>query len=151
MKTLLAVVLVLVLGSLLWAQSGMFDLGFGMSRDEAHKILLEKGFTVSERDSFYVVYTNAQKPDLSNLTLVFESGVIYEWKITLKVDRDESRIGAIRDELNGLHGDVSYWDELIEEQVWELDNGKAVYMWFSEYLTTMYIVYCESDGYWDWY
>ena len=152
MKKSLILVLLSLLATAIFAQTGLFDLSFKQDIKEAHKALLAKGFKESDRTAELVKYTNAKMPELIELEVrnLNDDGTISGWTARYMVKDNEALINQLRTQLDTMHETEGYYDDYFEEWVWELANDKAVYMSLSSDESNLEIQYTEYDDYWDW-
>ncbi len=153
MKKALLICSFIVLFISLFAQKGMFDISFGQDTQEVRKALLAKGYTEGEKTTSSTVYHNPKIPDLQSLQVrdYEENGTVSGWTIKFVVNDDEAKINKYMEDLTALHKVSSYYDDLYEEEVWELDNNKAIYVYPSDDNSVLTIEYTEYDdwGYWE--
>ncbi|PKN73852.1 MAG: hypothetical protein CVU50_01305 [Candidatus Cloacimonetes bacterium HGW-Cloacimonetes-3] len=150
---LICLFIALVLG--LFAQKGMFDISFGQDISDVNKALLAKGFTVSEKTDTSTLYKSTKIPRLASLSVrdLDKNGTVSGWTIRFTVNGDQTIIDKYMADLTALHKVESYYDDYYEEDVWELENEKAIYVYpTGDESETLIIEYTDFDDYWDyWY
>ncbi len=127
-KTLLTILL-LTLALALGAQTGLFDISYGMSIQEAIDHMEEEGFTITDETEDWLELVPIDNYYVEKMELSFsEDGEdLQSWSITYLPVEDEDIEELVMDALVERHGDYYEWDEYMEEYYWELDDSHWVY------------------------
>lgn len=105
MKRQILIIALSLLIAVLAAQTGLFDLSFDQSTQQADKALLAKGFQETARGFMYVIYKNDQIPELERIIVYDHSnnGTISDWSIYYKVKDNPKLIDKILSDLTAIH------------------------------------------------
>ncbi len=155
MKQFLFTVLLSFLFITLFAQTGMFGISFNQSFTDAQKVLKDKGFVETEKVIGKAVYTNSKIKGLESvrLNLDGETNVVTGWVIKYSAKGDKAFIDKLTKDLTDLHKVNPFYDDYYGEDVWELENGKAVYVAIDSNDDIVSMEYTEFDEsyYDDWW
>ncbi len=153
MKHILLTILFLFLFIYLFAQTGMFGISFGQEKSKVQTELKAKGFVETDKTVSIFNYTNSKIPDLASLKLYIneEKGIVTGWVVKYSVNGDQAKIDKIFNDLTEMHDVSPFYDDYYEEHVWELDNGKAAYVYVDPDSSTLTIDYTEFDDSYYWY
>lgn len=140
MKQLLVTFLLLVMAIGLSAQTGLFGISFGQSRDNLEKMLKDKGFKIEVNESGQLLATNPKIKGLMRIEINLSTGkTVLTWDVFYDLEGNPELAKQIKDELYKLHGEAPIWDDYYEELVWELDNEMGAYLGEDEkYLRVSY-------------
>ncbi len=136
-KTLLTILL-LTLAIALGAQTGLFDISYGMSIQAAIEDLEEQGFSVANQTEDWLELVPIDNYYVEKIELSFteDGSELLSWIITYLSQEDEDIENLVMDALVGRHGDNYYWDEDLELNYWYLDDIHWVYAgWDWDYET----------------
>lgn len=152
MKKLLLLITFAALTLGIFAQTGIWGLAYNQSIDDARSIMKSKGFTISEENDTMISYTNPTMPSVEKVTLK-KTGTgekLRSWIIDYKGNNESTLKQTVFDELNKIHGDISYFDDYWEEWVWELENDMAIYVYISSdgIISVEYTEFYYDDYWW---
>ena len=150
MKQLLVTLILLALAIGLIAQTGLYGISFGQSRDDVQSNLIKTGFKVEESKDTEISFTNPKMEDLTELAVEFGSeGGVTSWEINFNTKDKPGLVDEVMKQLSDLHGSEPWWDDYFEEWIWDLENDMAVYMYEGEdYIRVDYDVWDDSYDYW---
>ncbi len=136
-KTLLTILL-LTLAIALGAQTGLFDISYGMSIQAAIDNLGEAGFTVANQTEDWLELVSIDNYYVEKMELSFteDGSVLVGWNIIYLPQEDEDIEELVMDALVERHGDYAEWDDNMEYYFWNLDDIHWVYAgWDWDYET----------------
>lgn len=110
--------------AVLAAETGLFELSFGQSSQEADKALLAKGFQETARGFMYVIYENDQMPELERI-LVYDytnNGTISDWSTEYRVKDNPKLIEKILADLTAIHGVEPQIISSLNEWIWIIQD-----------------------------
>ncbi len=125
-KTLL-ILLLLLFALSLSAQTGLFDLSYGMTKAEAIEHLSGQGFSVSSDDGDSVTLTPDDNYYVDSMELDFGDDILLEWSIVYLTQEDEDIEDLVMEALVSRHGEDYDWDDDMEMNYWNLGDGHWVY------------------------
>jgi hypothetical protein len=137
-----------MLAILLSAQTGLFDLSFGDSREDAIANLESQGFVVDSSGDTYITLSDPDNYYVDQIELVFADDSLENWYISYLYVDDEDIEELVMDALIGRHGDDYSWNDDMESYVWEFDNGNYViagWDYYDDYFYAEYYTYSEQD------
>lgn len=147
MKQMILVCLFTLLGISLLAQSSIYDIGFGLSREEVSKLMTSQGFTQSgTASSEKITYTNEDEKYLDKIVIFFSDDKIDEWYMEYNIGDDLAWADDFVNKLVDFHDSTVLYDDLIEEHVIDLENDRAIYLYLTDDDTVLVVDYCDS--YW---
>ena len=125
-KTLLTFIL-LVFALSLSAQTGLFDIRYGMTKEQAVEHLEDEGFSVTSDIDNSVEMSPEDNYYVSGIELEFTDGVLQDWYIVYLLQEDEDIEDLVIEALVERHGDEYDIDEDMEMYYWYLGEGHWVY------------------------
>jgi hypothetical protein len=151
-KNIVLALLLCLMGSSLFAQKGLFGLSYGQDLKEARKALLTQGFTKFNQYFDTDEYANKQIPALYFVGLndYNKNGTLSGWTVYYHVNGDQKLIDKVKAELDALHKNISYHDNVFDERSWELGNEHTVYLKRIDDNKTLVIDYGDAEYYDDW-
>lgn len=126
MKKILVMGLIALMAAVLSAQTGLFDLSFGDSMDDAIEILESNGFSVDETGENYMVMVDEENYYVNYLRMNFADGLLVGWSIEYNDPDDEDIEDLVMDALVSRHGEDYYWEDDWEYYYWNLGDGAYV-------------------------
>jgi hypothetical protein len=143
MKRLFWILLITLLASAMWAQTGLFDLSYGMGKDEALETLDTNGFTVSNETDYWIEAVPVDNYYVEKMELTFSesSGGLTDWWIVYLEQEDEDIESLVMEALEERHGYDYYYDDYAFESSWDLGDGHYVYAGWDWDYATFYVEY----------
>lgn len=132
--TLLLLILALSLG----AQTGLFDIRYDMSREEAIEHLGTEGFEISEENESQIEFIPLDNYYVEMIEIDFadDASGISSWAISYYPQSEEDIEDLVMEALVGRHGEYYDWDDWMETYYWDLGDGHWVYAgWDWDYET----------------
>lgn len=110
--------------AVLAAETGLFELSFGQSSQEADKALLAKGFQETARGFMYVIYENDQMPELERIVVYdyTNNGTISDWSTEYRVKDNPKLIEKILADLTAIHGVEPQIISSLNEWIWIIQD-----------------------------
>lgn len=130
-KTLLTIML-LTLALALSAQTGLFDISYGMSMQEAIVHLDGEGFTVANETDDWLELVASDNDYVESIELSFseDGSGLKSWLITY-LDQDEEDIeDLVIEALDSRHGYDWEWDDSLEVYIWDIGDGHWAYAYW---------------------
>ena len=124
--------LLLIMSALVFAlgaQTGLFDLSYGDTRETALETLKQNGFEISTDDgtSVDLVPTDNYLVDRIYLTFNSDTSTLESWSIAYNPQEDEDIEQMVMDALISRHGEDYVWDDFYMQYYWSLENDRYVY------------------------
>ncbi len=129
MNKIMLTLLMLALAAVLGAQTGLFDISYGMSLEYAVAHLEEEGFTVSDETESWLELMPNDNYYVDEIELDFsdDGSELLGWSITYLPQDDEDIEDLVMEALVARHGDDYEWDDYMELYYWDLDGVHWVY------------------------
>ncbi|MDD4223033.1 MAG: hypothetical protein PHD87_00400 [Candidatus Cloacimonetes bacterium] len=128
-KTLLTLLL-LALALSLGAQAGLFDISYGMSREETIELMDIQDFSVADEGDNWLVLIPSDNYYVDSIEIRFaeDGSGISGWTIVYLPQDDEDIEDLVLEALIERHGDDYEWDYYLLEYCWDLDDeGHSVF------------------------
>lgn len=124
MKRHILIIAMSLLIAVLAAETGLFELSFGQSSQEADKALLAKGFQETARGFMYVIYENDQMPELERIVVYdyTNNGTISDWSTEYRVKDNPKLIEKILADLTAIHGVEPQIISSLNEWIWIIQD-----------------------------
>jgi hypothetical protein len=150
-QLLLAAVFVMSVLSLN-AQTGLFNLSFGDSREECTDILETQGFSIDEATDSEIVLINSDNELVDHIILRFagEEGILNSWSIAYNAVEDEDIESLATEALESYHSEGWDYDEEWEYYSIVIDDDhyvEAGWGWWDEFFWVDYSTGSYGEGY----
>ncbi|HNT52546.1 MAG TPA: hypothetical protein PKH19_04025 [Candidatus Syntrophosphaera sp.] len=124
--------LLLLLALALGAQTGLYNVSYGATKDEVISILEDQGLEVAEDNGTWVRMSNAGSVPLDSAELSFDENdyTLYQWYLYFVPEEDAEDFDVetyVFEALLDQHGEVYEWDDYLEEYYWYLDETHWIY------------------------
>jgi hypothetical protein len=133
MNKIIVLFVILILGSALTAQTDQLSINFGLSKEEVHSILTDKGFSVSEGFEYFLQYKKIEpKWDQEIKISLSRENIVETWfyQYTAKEPIDwRTEILAVLEE---FHGQAAEYDSENGEYRIRLPYNRICYIGFQE-------------------
>ncbi|NLW19169.1 MAG: hypothetical protein GXY81_05715 [Candidatus Cloacimonetes bacterium] len=141
MKKLIYTLLALVFATVLSAQTGLFNLSYGMDADEASEILSESGFELYIENGNRLSFIDYDNYYVDEIVLNFSDydGTLENWVVYYLQQDDEDIEDLVLDALIERHGDDFAVDFYNEVFIWELDDIHTIVAGWDDYY--LYVEY----------
>jgi hypothetical protein len=142
MKKQIILLLLLLAGFALQAQTGLFNLSYAIPLTEADSLLALSGFYTKDSGNDIVRYF-PQDSKLVDAILVFvepKTQRILGWFIKYSPNNTEEYDALVMDTLQQLHGKTNHFDEETQQLIWFLSTTRTVHVLYAEdnSLTVLY-------------
>ncbi len=149
MNKLLILLLLLLAGFALQAQTGLFNLSYTIPLTEADSLLALSGFHAKDSENGIVRYF-PENNDLVSAILVFvepKTQRIIGWFIKYSPNNTEENDTYVMETLQQLHGKTNHYDEDTQQLIWFLSTTRTVHVVYAEdnSLTVLYYDSFFSD------
>jgi hypothetical protein len=143
-KSLLCIILLIGLGSI-FAQTGLFNLAFEMSRNESESVLKNQGFVVTERRDSDILYVNPNLPYITRIQLGFYEDHLLEWMIVYDKTQKDNLLRDVSASLQKLHGKNGWGSDEDAQLHWDLDYGNLMHLDWSKSSDYFEVFYTYDD------
>jgi len=130
------------LGSGLFAQSGLFNLSYGMSLAEADSILGLASFHAEGSEKSAVKYYSDINEFVSAILVFLEPNTqrIAGWFIKYDVENGEDNDHLVIDRIANMHGETNHFEEETQQLIWFLTNTRTLHVMYAQdgSLTALY-------------
>jgi hypothetical protein len=133
MNKILLLFVIVFAASILAAQTGLFEISYGASRDDVLSTLADKGFTVSNDEGSDIILIPDDNYKVDSIVLSFSSdNILISWAVYYNALDDEDIESIAIDALSSWHGSDFDYDENTEEYTWDLGDGHYVYAYYDD-------------------
>jgi hypothetical protein len=161
MNKIYLTLLMLILACMLAGQTGLFNISYYSSKQDAINNLEENGFQISQRNDTYISFTPEDNDLIDSIEVYFSDsdGSVDAWNVYYNYLEDDDTEDVVINALVSWHGEDYDYDSDNEEYTWELEGNHTV----TAYWDTDYEYFCviygsgdpatsisdEDDDYWD--
>ena len=141
MNKIYLILLLVMLSAALTAQTGLFELSFGDSRETALATLEKVNFSITDDSGTKVTLADEDNSLVEGIVLNFseKDSTLVGWTVTYIEQEDEDIESTVIGILGSWHGDDYVWDDDMEEYYWYLDDTHTVAAWY-DYFDSYFIV-----------
>jgi hypothetical protein len=126
----------------LFAQTGLFNLSYGMSLDQADSILAQAGFFPEASEDHAVKYYSDINEFVYAIMVFLEpnSQRIAGWFIKYNADNGEDNDHLVIDRISDMHGKTNHFEEETQQLIWFLTNTRTLHVMYAQdgSLTALY-------------
>jgi hypothetical protein len=149
MNKILLLFVIVFAASFLAAQTGLFEISYGATREEMTDKLSEKGFSVTNDEGSDIILVPDDNYKVDSIVLSFSSeNKLVSWAVYYNALDDEDIESIAVDALTTWHGSDFDYDDYVEEYEWDLGDGHYVYAYYDdayEYFCVQYTNEGTSD------
>lgn len=142
MKKIIFLLIIVAISSGLFAQSGLFNLSYGMSLAEADSILARASFQPEGSQKQAVKYYSDINEFVSAILVFLEpnSQRIAGWFIKYNSDNGEDNDHLVIDRISNMHGETNHFEEETQQLIWFLTNTRTLHVMYAQdgSLTALY-------------
>ncbi len=142
MKKLLLIGLLTLLAVMISAQTGLFELTYGVPAEESIAILEVQGFELVDSNGDSAMLQDTTNEYVDHIQLIFREGFLVAWYIAYLPQEEEDIEYIVVEALELWHGYDYTWDEDMELYVWELEDSRkieAIWDWNYEFFWVGYL------------
>lgn len=142
MKHILLIIILLACTAGLFAQSGLFNLAYGMSLAEVDSTLARAGFKAETSEKHTVKYYSEINEFVSAILVILEpnSQRVAGWFVKYNADNGEDNDHLVIDRISYMHGETNHYDEETQQLIWFLTNTRTLHVMYAQdgSLTALY-------------
>lgn len=142
MKKTILLLITLALSWGLFAQSGLFNLSYGMTLDEADAILGQAGFHAEGSQKNAVKYYSDINEFVSAIMVFLEPNTqrVAGWFIRYNPTNGEDNDHLVIDRIANMHGETNHFEEDTQQLIWFLTNTRTLHVMYAQdgSLTALY-------------
>jgi len=130
MKKALLMIGLVLLATVIFAQSSLYDLSYGATLNDTVSKLKAKGFVETARTDQYVTLSGGKDPILPLIKLYFnpDSPNISSWRLDYNLKGNPDLEKTILASLKALHGECTVTDDYDCDYIWYFADDKALYI-----------------------
>lgn len=142
MKKIIFLLITLALSAGLFAQSGLFNLSYGMTLEEADSILGAAGFQAEGSQKSAVKYYSDINELVSAILVFLEPNTqrIAGWFIKYNPANGEDNDHLVIERISNMHGVTNDFEEETQQLIWFLSNTRTLHVMYAQdgSLTALY-------------
>ncbi|MCK9584925.1 MAG: hypothetical protein M0R69_08520 [Candidatus Cloacimonetes bacterium] len=142
LKKIIFLLITLALSWGLFAQSGLFNLSYGMPLDEADTILATAGFRPEGSEKNAVKYYSDINEFVAAILVFLEPKTqrIAGWFIKYNPDNGEDNDHLVIDRIANMHGETNHFEEETQQLIWFLTDTRTLHVMYAQdgSLTALY-------------
>jgi inactivated superfamily I helicase len=142
LKKIIFLLTMLALGSGLFAQSGLFNLSYGMTLAEADSILTLATFHAEGSEKNAVKYYSDINEFVSAVLVFLEPNTqrVAGWFIKYDPENGEDNDHLVIDRISNMHGETNHFEEETQQLIWFLTNTRTLHVMYAQdgSLTALY-------------